>query len=157
MTEELLKAIPIYLTCLFKFIFGPVAGYGVGLHLVTTIITTILGMMTSVVAFTFFGNWIRVKILKRILRKQKVFNPSNRRAVRIRTSLGLAGIAILTPLILTPIGGTLLAVSIGAPKERILIYMLLSATVFAVLFSVAIYSLGHSVLPDFIRPDVEIN
>ena len=157
MTEEILKAIPIYITCLFKFIFGPVMGYGIGLHLVTTIVTTILGMMTSVVGFTYFGNWLRLKILKRILRKQKTFNAVNRRAVKIRTTLGLAGIAILTPLILTPIGGTLLAVSIGAPKERILLYMLLSASVFAIIFSSAIYILGDNVLPDFIKPDIDLN
>ncbi|MDH4058939.1 MAG: hypothetical protein OEU76_09245 [Cyclobacteriaceae bacterium] len=138
---------------MFKFIFGPIAGYGAGLHLVTTILVTILGMMTSVVAFTFFGNWLRKKVLTRWIRNRKKFNPGNRRAVRIRTTFGLVGIALLTPLILTPIGGTLLAVSLGASKERILLYMLISASVFAILFSVAIYSFGDSVLPDFIRPD----
>lgn len=157
MAEEILKAIPIFVTCLFKFIFGPVMGYGIGLHLVTTILTTILGTMTSVVAFTYFGSWLRLRVLKRILKTRKTFNSTNRRAVKIRTTFGLAGIAILTPLILTPIGGTLLAVSIGASKERILLYMLLSATVFAVLFSVAIYSLGNNVLPDFLKPDIDYN
>jgi hypothetical protein len=152
MIEEILKAVPIYISCLFKFIIGPVVGYGAGLHLVTTILVTVSGMMTSVVGFTFFGNWLRTKILKRLLKNRKKFNAGNRRAVRIRTTLGLAGIAILTPLILTPILGTILAVSIGAPKERILLYMFISASVFAVLFSVAIYSFGHNVLPDFVKP-----
>ena len=155
MIEEILKAVPIFISCLFKFIFGPVVGYGVGLHIITTIVTTVLGMMTSVVAFTFFGNWLRTKVLARWLRNRKKFNPGNRRAVKIRTTFGLTGIAILTPLLLTPIGGTLLAVSIGAPKERILLYMFVSGTVFAILFSVAIYTLGETVVPEFIRPDIK--
>jgi hypothetical protein len=41
---------------MLKFIFGPVGGYGVGLHPITTIITTVAGMMTVVFLFTFFGN-----------------------------------------------------------------------------------------------------
>lgn len=152
MTEEILKAIPIYISCLFKFILGPVVGYSVGLHIVTTILVTVLGMMTSVIAFTFFGTWLRIKVLSRWLRNRKKFSSGNRRAVRIRTTLGLAGIAVLTPLILTPILGTILAVSIGASKERILLYMFISSVVFGVLFSVVIYSFGNNVLPPFLSP-----
>ncbi len=152
MTEEILKAIPIYISCLFKFIIGPVAGYGVGLHIVTSILVTVLGMMTSVIAFTFFGTWLRTRVLMRWIKNRKKFNPGNRRAVKIRTTLGLAGIAVLTPLILTPIFGTILAVSIGAAKEKILLYMFISAVVFAIVFSVAIYSFGNNVIPQFIRP-----
>ncbi|MCU0399260.1 MAG: hypothetical protein MUC73_14300, partial [Cyclobacteriaceae bacterium] len=61
----------------------------------------------------------------------------------------LAGIALLTPILFTPIGGALIAVSLGAPKYRILLYMLISASVFAILFTILIYSLGESVLPYF--------
>lgn len=152
MIEEILKAVPIYISCLFKFIFGPLGGYGVGLHLITTIVVTVGGMMTSVIAFTYFGNWLRTKVLARWMRNRKKFSAGNRRAVRIRTTLGLAGIALLTPLLLTPIGGTLLAVSIGAPKRRILLYMFVSALFFGVLLSLAVYSFGKSVVPQWIRP-----
>jgi hypothetical protein len=146
MTEEILKAIPIYISSLFKFIVGPVAGYGAGLHIITTILVTFLGMMTSVVAFTFFGDWLRMKLLKKWISKQKKFSPRSRRVVVIWRKFGLAGIAILTPLLLTPIGGTLIAVSFGAPKKYILLYMLISAGVFSVLFGIAIYSLGDTVV-----------
>lgn len=149
MVEELLKAIPIYISCLFKFIVGPVAGYGIGLHIITTILVTILGMMTSVVVFTFFGDWIRMKILKNWIGRQKKFSSRSRRVVTVWKKFGLAGIAVLTPLLFTPIGGTLIAVSVGAPKFRILLYMLISGSVFAILFTVLIYSFGESVLPYF--------
>jgi len=152
MTEEILKALSIYTLCLFKFIVGPIAGYGAGLHIITTIITTILGMMTSVVAFTYFGDWLRAKVLKRWIANRKKFSPGNRRAVRIWKRFGLIGVAVLTPLLLTPIGGTVIAVGFGAPKEKILLYMLVSATVFAILFSVAIYGFGEAVVPEPLRP-----
>ncbi|MCU0398893.1 MAG: hypothetical protein MUC73_12425, partial [Cyclobacteriaceae bacterium] len=120
MIEELLKALPIYISCLFKFIVGPVAGYGTGLHIVTTILVTILGMMTSVVAITFFGDWLRMKLLKNWISRQKKFSSRSRRVVMVWKKFGLAGIALLTPILFTPIGGALIAVSLGAPKYRIL-------------------------------------
>ncbi|MBL7842966.1 MAG: hypothetical protein KF846_16380 [Cyclobacteriaceae bacterium] len=154
MTEELLKALPVYFSCLIKFVIGPIAGYGLGLHIITTILTTIAGTMTSVVAFTYFGDWLRAKVLKRWIATRKKFSPGNRRAVRIWQRFGLIGVAVLTPLLLTPIGGTVLAVSFGAPKEKILFYMLVSASFFAVLFSVAIYGFGEAVIPEMLRPSL---
>jgi hypothetical protein len=152
MWEEILKAIPIYLLCTLKVVFGPTLGYAAGLHIITTIITTISGMMTSVIAFTYFGEWLRMKLLKTWISTQKKFTPGNRRIVTVWKKFGLAGIAVLTPLALTPIGGTILAVSLGAPKEKIILYMLISSIVFAVLGSGVIYVFGDAVLPEFIRP-----
>jgi hypothetical protein len=156
MWEEILRAVPIYLLCTLKVIFGPTMGYAMGLHFLTTVITTVAGMMTSVVAFTYFGNWLRMKILKRWISKQKKFSPNNRRIVTVWKKFGLAGIAILTPLALTPIGGTILAVSLGAPKEKIILYMFISASLFAVVFSGAIYLFGNNVLPEFLRPQLTL-
>lgn len=152
MWEEILKAFSIYLLCTLKVIFGPTLGYAAGLNYITTVIATIAGMMTSVIAFTYFGEWLRAKILQRWIRSRKNFSPGRRRIVTVWKKYGLAGIAILTPLGLTPIGGTILAVSFGAPKERIIGYMFISATVFAVVFSGVIYLFGNSVLPEWMRP-----
>ncbi|MDL5045999.1 hypothetical protein QQ054_08125 [Oscillatoria amoena NRMC-F 0135] len=63
---------------------------------------------------------------------------------------GLAGVALLTPLIFTPIGGTILAVAFGSPKDKILIYMFISAVFWAVMFSTLIYLFGNTVLPEFV-------
>lgn len=152
MWEEILKAFSIYLLCTLKVIFGPTLGYASGLHLITTIIITIAGMMTSVVVFTYFGEWLRLKILKRWIRVRKNFTPNRRRIVTVWKKFGLLGIAVLTPLGLTPIGGTLIAVSFGAPKEKIIWYMLISAAVFAIVFSSLIYLFGNNVLPEWMRP-----
>jgi hypothetical protein len=152
MWEEILKAIPIYLLCTLKVIFGPTLGYAAGLHIITTMIVTVGGMMTSVVAFTYFGEWLRKKVLLKWISSRKKFSPNNRRIVVVWKKFGLAGIALLTPLGLTPIGGTVLAVSLGAPKEKILFYMLISSILFAVVFSGAIYAFGDNVLPEWARP-----
>jgi accessory gene regulator protein AgrB len=140
MWEEILKAISmVYLPSTLKFIFGPLGGYAAGLHLITTIVCTVGGAMSSVVAFTYFGNWIRNSLLKKFFHRPP--KPMNERSAFVRYFMKyeLGGIAFLTPLILTPIGGALLAVSFGAPKEKIIFYMFLSTTFWAVVFSVSIY------------------
>lgn len=153
MVEELLKAIPVYLSSMLKFILGPVGGYAAGLNLITTILATVFGMMTIVFLFTYSGNWFKEKVLGRFFKKRNKFSIGNRRFVNIWKKYGLPGVALLTPLLLTPIGGTLLAVSSGSPKDKIIFYMFLSASFWAVIFSMAIYFFGNEVLPDFVKPE----
>jgi hypothetical protein len=56
----------------------------------------------------------------------------------------------LTPVILTPIGGTLLAVGFGSPRPKILLYMLISAGFWSVVLTFSIY-LGHEWLVDYVK------
>lgn len=151
MWEEILKALPVYFSSMLKFIFGPIGGYTVGLKLLTTILTTVAGMMTVVLAFTLAGTWLRQKVIHRFFGKQKRFTKNNRKFVQIWKKYGLGGVAALTPVLLTPIGGTLLAVSSGSPKEKIILFMFVSASVWSVIFSTAIYLLGNEFLPDFMK------
>jgi hypothetical protein len=151
MWEEILKAIPVYLSSMLKFIFGPLGGYAAGLELVTTILATVAGMMTVVLSFAYAGNWLREKVIHRFFGKRKKFSENNRKFVRIWKKYGLVGVAALTPILLTPIGGALLAVSSGSPREKIILFMFISASVWAVVFSVAIYFFGNEILPDFVN------
>ena len=151
MWEEILKAIPVYLSSMLKFIFGPIGGYAAGLHLITTILATVAGMMTVVLSFTYAGNWLRENVINRFFGKRKRFSESNRKFVRIWKKYGLIGVAALTPIILTPIGGSILAVSSGSPKEKIVLFMFISGSVWSVIFSVTIYFFGNEVLPDFVK------
>lgn len=148
MTEELIKIIPIFFLTMLKVFFGPTLGYATGLHIITTILVTISGMMASVTLFTFFGTWLREKILIRFQKKNsKKFTPNKRKLVSLWKKYGLVGVAVLTPLLLTPIGGTIVAVSFGSPKQKILLYMFISATIFAIGMSYAIYEFGDYVMP----------
>lgn len=149
MWDDILKVIPVYFSSMFKFILGPVGGYAAGLTLMTTILVTVAGMMTVVLLFSFFGDFMR-RLLLRIRTKRKLFS-SRRKVVIIWQKYGLLGVAILTPVILTPIGGCLLAISFGTPKEKLIFYMFVSAAFWSVLFSSLIYFFGNEVLPDVIR------
>ncbi|MEO5601057.1 MAG: hypothetical protein ABIR06_09025 [Cyclobacteriaceae bacterium] len=135
---------------MFKFILGPLGGYAANLNLMTTILSTVFGMMTVVFLLTYFGNWIRTKVFGRF-RKRKINLARAEKLQKIWKRYGLVGVALLTPIVLTPIGGTLLAVSSGSPKEKIIIYMFISASVWAVIFSLTVYFFGNEYFPDFMK------
>src|SRR3989337_674256 len=101
MWQLILKVATVYFSCMLKFIFGPLGGYAAGFTLVTTILVTVAGMMTVVLLFTFFGNWIREKVIPRFFKKRKKFSQRNRKFVTIWKRYGLIGVAALTPIILT--------------------------------------------------------
>ena len=154
MGEEIVKAIPVFFSSMLKFILGPLEGYGLRLHFVTTVVATLGGMMVSVVAFTFFGDWLRHGILKRFF-KQKNQDPNaqlkKNRFSGFIAKYGLGGVAFLTPVVLTPIGGTLIAVGLGKPKNKILLFMFISALFWALVFTSLIYLLGRLDVPEILR------
>ena len=154
MWQLILKVATVYFSSMLKFIFGPLGGYAAGFPLVVTIVITVAGMMTVVLLFTYFGTWIKVKVIDKFFKKSSRFSSRNRKFVTIWKRYGLVGVAALTPLLLTPIGGTILAVSSGSPKERILFYMLVSASFWAVVFSTGLYFFGNEILkylPDYAK------
>lgn len=137
MLEEILKAIPIFLLSALKVVLGPTLGYAAGLNIFTSMVVTFAGMMTSVVLVTFFGSLLQKGFLKNWFAKREA-KAKNSKWKRY----GLVGIAILTPLLLTPIGGSLIAVIGGYPRPRILLFMLISASVFSIAANTAMYRLG---------------
>ncbi len=150
MWEEILKALSVYLSTMIKFIFGPIGGKAAGLHLITTIVVTAAGMMTVVVAFTYFGEFLRAKILHRFFPKKELEGKAPKKRNAFFTKYGLAGIALLTPIILTPIGGTLLAVGVSSNREKIILYMLISACAWAVILTLAVY-FGYDAVMNFVN------
>jgi uncharacterized membrane protein len=116
MSEAFFTFFGIYMLCLVKFFAGPVLGAAAGYSPWEIIGVSVLGMMTSVTFFTFLGTRVKKAIQARSTKKKKVFTKKNRRIVRIWGSYGELGIAALTPILLTPIGGTLILVSFGSDK-----------------------------------------
>ncbi|MDV3307359.1 MAG: hypothetical protein LOY03_00885 [Cyclobacteriaceae bacterium] len=151
MWEELTRAIPVYFSSMLKFILGPVGGYLAKLNIVTTILTTVAGMMTVVLAFAYFGDLIKKFVISRYFPRKNRFSDQNRKFVKIWRKYGLVGVAALTPLLLTPIGGALLAVGFGSPRDKIIIYMFISASVWSVGLTVLIYFLGDTAI-DYFKP-----
>lgn len=146
MGEIFLKLLPIYLLSMLKVVFGPVMGYAAGLHMFLTMAVTFAGMMTSVLLITYFGDLLKRGFLKNWFERQQA-----RAATSKWRKYGLPWIAILTPLLLTPIGGTIVAVGGAYPRSRIIFYMSLTAGAFAVLATLVIYTFGPTILPDFAK------
>lgn len=151
MAEEILKAIPVFLSSALKFILGPLEGYGLHLHFITTVLATIGGMMVSVIAFTYFGAWLRTRLLKRFFQKDQSSGQTPGRFSGFIKKYGLGGVAFLTPVFLTPIGGTIIAVGLGKPKNKILIFMLVAAVFWAFVFTSIVYLLGRLDVPDILK------
>lgn len=138
MMETFLELLGIYFLCGFKFIAGPLLGTAAGFNLITTCFITVAGMMTSVIIFTLAGQKLKKYWESKFTRSRPKFSKKNRRIVTIWRKYGEIGIAFFTPLFLTPIGGTLIMVSFGVKKNRILSLMLLSGTFWAIFFSLSI-------------------
>ena len=127
MWEEVLRVVPVFLASMAKFFLGPLAGYAEGLPIVTTMIATVAGMMTTILLFAYFGEWLHKKFPHWFQKKEKKLEAPDSRMTRIWKKYGLKGIAFLTPVLLSPIGGGIFAVASGSPKGKIILYMFLSA------------------------------
>ena len=156
MWETILKIISVYFSSMLKFILGPLGGYAAGLNIILTIVITIAGMMTVVLLFTLSGTWLRQNVLGRFFKPKDTTTSKGRKFIIFWKKYGLVGVAALTPIIFTPIGGTILAITSGSPKDKIISYMLVSAVFWAIVFTGLIYFFGNEVLPDWLRPESQI-
>jgi len=141
MGEYIITFLGIYLMTLLKFIAGPVLGYLAGYSLFGIMAVTVSGMMSSVLIFTYLGEWLKRQWDKRIRRRRVVFSKKNRRIVKVWQKSGAAGVAFLTPLLLTPIGGTLVMTSFGVDRKTIITYMLASSVWWSFAFGLSIEKL----------------
>ena len=135
----------IYVLCMFKIIFGPTMGYAAGLSPLLTVIITVSGMMTTVLLFTFFGEKVREKILRRYLKPKKVFTPKNRRFVKIWRKYGELGISFLTPILLSPPGGSIIAMALGGSRKKTIGYMFLWSVVWSTIITYTFYYAGDEI------------
>jgi hypothetical protein len=143
MLQEILNYGAVYLGSMFKFILGPVYGAAAELNFVETFIFSFLGMMTTVTIVTLLGDTIREKVIDFFKADRKLFTPRNRKLVRVWNKYGIVGVAFLTPLLLSPIGGALIANSFGGSKRRILGYMAISACFWGTAYTVVIQLFGN--------------
>lgn len=126
-----------------KFLLGPITGLAISLHWYETYVCTVIGMMlTNVVIMTLSG------FLKKITsqffkskKKRKVFNRTNRFAIKVRQKVGLWGIAFLTPAIFTPPVGVILAVAFRYDRKEIFTKMFVSAIVWGLVMVFFFYYL----------------
>lgn len=132
-----------------KFIAGPITGFSLGLTWYETVLFTWLGAMLTVSIMVSIGKVVVSAVGKLRKTKPMIFSKRVRYAVQIWQKFGIKGIAALTPLIFTPIGGSLLALSFKVPLPRILFFMAISSFLWALLYTGMIYQLTF--LRDWIR------
>lgn len=135
MKEQIAVYIGVALTCAVKYIFGVSAALVTGLNFFETLLCTVGGGMIGV--FIYLYLWEGILIIYHKIRppKPKVFKPvgkHRRRILKIIIKYEVAGIAALTPLLLSVPIGTILAASINKNKWRIKLYMLISFTVYTI-------------------------
>lgn len=144
MFSEVFKYLSVFLASSIKFIAGPTMGAVAGFSLFETVLITILGMMTSVLIFSFLGEQIKQRFLSKWPKNKNFFSNNNRRFKVIWKRYGLFGVTFLTPILFSPIGGTLLVTATGAPRKKVLTYMFFSAVFWSIAFSKVIHLLAIS-------------
>ena len=135
------RYVSVILASAVKFVGGPLSGLAVGLTWPEAVICTTLGMMLSVVVVTYAGAALQALLTRYRSQKPRLFTSRTRLAVRIWKRSGMAGIAFLTPLLLTPIGGTALAVSFRVNRGQLFFHMLVSAVGWAIVQTLLVYQL----------------
>lgn len=132
-----LKYFTVFFLSGLKFVFGPAFGVANDLPIIATILLSACGMMATIYLFTFFGSEIR-GFAMRFKKNPKIFTKRNRRFVKIWRTFGLEGVCLLTPLILTPPGGGLLANLLGTNRKKLIKWMWISALGWSTLITLII-------------------
>jgi hypothetical protein len=140
-SADIWKYFSVAVASAVKFVGGPVTGVALGLHWFETAVCTLAGMMFSVLVVTYLGTAIQLLLRRWRKGTARRFTRRTRRAIRIKQRFGMRGIAFLTPLLFTPIGGTAIAVAFRIPRPHIFFWMLVSGTFWGIVFSYLAYRL----------------
>ena len=144
MLHPAIKYASVFLLSMVKFLGGPLAGTSMGLHFWPTLALTVAGMMTSVFVFSGVGRvWMQHRQRQRRLRREPIFTKRSRNIIKVFRKFGMGGIAFLTPILLSPIGGTVIATLLGVPRQRIMLHMFLSALFWGAALTFASIRFGH--------------
>lgn len=136
----IVKWLSIALSSSVKFVMGPLLGKAYHLPWWQTAIFTFLGMMLTVILFSTVAKAFFHRYLKGLFNKrERRITPNKRRVVKIWLKYGISGVAFLTPILLTPIGGTIVASAFGEHPAKIIRYMAVSGAFWAVVISVFLY------------------
>ncbi|MCC2546194.1 hypothetical protein LJY25_07035 [Hymenobacter sp. BT175] len=131
-----------------KFFGGPIAGAAAGLPFCFTWGLTVAGMMTTVLVVSGVGRMWALHQRKRRTEKGKpLFSKNSRRIVGVFRRFGMAGIAFLTPILFSPIGGTVIATQLHVPRFEIMLHMLWSAVFWGLVLTFVAVKFSH--LPIF--------
>jgi hypothetical protein len=148
--EFILPYISIATASMLKFVGGPLLGLvyhnQIGMTWWEIGLSTAVGAMTTIMLLaTVLGKPLKLLMVRFMTKKHKVFSPKSRRMVRTWRRFGLPGTAFLTPVLLTPIGGAIVASSFGEPPLRIFVAMGISCLFWGFLQAYAVVALGNQI------------
>ncbi|OWP61839.1 hypothetical protein CDA63_17285 [Hymenobacter amundsenii] len=150
MLPSLLKYASVFAIGMFKFVAAPIAGVAAGLPMTIIWGLTVAGMMTTVILISSVGQTWALHLRKRRQEKGKpLFSRRTRTVVRIYKRFGMVGIAFLTPVLFSPVGGTVIATQLHVPRWRIVLHMAWSAVFWG--FALTLLTIKFSHLPIFNR------
>ncbi|WP_317898681.1 hypothetical protein [Aurantibacillus circumpalustris] len=133
--NHVLKIISVFLTCSFAFKIGfPTTFFVLERDFLSVMLVSCGGGIAGNIFFTNLSaailNAIHNFRLKRgLVHRKKVFTRFNRRIITVKQKFGLAGLAFITPILLSTPVGAFLAERFYKDKRKIMIY-LSAATLF---------------------------
>lgn len=144
-----LQCLEVALIASVKFLFAPFEAERHGFNWIEAFIATTAGGLAGIVLFSFLGTqlvrgWRRFTNLFRRAGNKKVpkttkFNTRNRFIIIVRRKFGLAGIAFITPCIISIPIGTMIASGLYPQRWVVLRYLFVSL----ILWSVVLNSLAQ--------------
>ncbi len=154
-----LKILIVFLVSSIKFLIAPALSFGMGLNFLQTWLSTTAGGIVGVIGFFFLSRWLiqlytkyffyyfhllKVKIYGLLnlnipkLTPARRFTRQNRMIIKIVKRFGLAGIVILTPVLLSIPVGTFIATRYYSANRFLLLYLCSSVLFWSLFMSSAI-------------------
>ena len=143
----LVKCLLIYVVSMFKTILGPSVAILFDISPWICGLLTAMGMMTPVYVFSRFQTVLRKFTASRW---QRYFQKQSRKYEKVWDRYGIWGIAVLTPLFLTPIVGSLLAFGFTKDRKRVFLPMWINALFWGQILSYALET-GVTFLKKFLE------
>jgi len=154
-----LKILIVFLVSSIKFLIAPALSFGMGLNFIQTWLSTTAGGIVGVIVFFFLSKWLlrlyskyffyymhllRIKIYAYFNMAIPKFIPArrftrrNRMIIKIVKKFGMAGIVILTPVLLSIPVGTFIATRYYSSNRFLLVYLSASVLFWSLFMSSAI-------------------
>lgn len=141
--EEAWEIILLLLFSSTKFFLAPPAAILAGFDLKSTILICGTGGTVGFFFFFYFAMLVNRFWTKLFPRKKKVFSRKNKLIVRVRSSFGLIGVALLTPCLLSVPIGSILAANYYKENKATIPTFILSIWFWAVAISCTIVYFKH--------------
>jgi membrane protein YqaA with SNARE-associated domain len=151
---RILSIFLVFLTCSFAFKVGfPATIMLFDYNFPKTILVACAGGIAGNIIFTYLSAAIlkaihNFRARRNLIHRRRIFTSLNRRIIRVRQKFGLAGIAFITPILLSTPLGAFIAERFYRDKKKIILYLSL-ATIFWALALYSIFILVHGSLSEW--------